>query len=216
MNLNAPMPQRMELVSQLNELEPALGAILFLAGLVYILMGFRVFKVLVVINCALVGAAVGSAVGLAAGGESVILQVAGALAGAAILGALAVPLLKAGVVLCSGLIGGAMGIALTSLFSESADVQFAGGGVALLVAVSLVFIVFDHLMITVISFQGAVMTLAGFVVALGEQGSFLGQLRSMVLGSGAFMAFCIVALTIIGICVQLAGLRHGASSARPG
>lgn len=203
---------RTEWLSVLNGLDPAVGMILAVAGLVFVLIGWRVYQAIIVINIAALGALGGSIVGGLMFQDSWVMQVVCAVAGAVVLGGMAVPMFKVATVLCASLIGGYLGAVVSSGFSASGDVHLAGGLVGMGVAASLVFIVFEHLMITVISFQGALMTVAGVLAASNQQASWLRHFRDMASRSDFMIVFTVFALTVIGICVQLAGMREGAGA----
>jgi len=205
---------RVDWIEQVHELDPGAGLILLVAGLVYVLMGWRVFNVLVTINCAALGAALGGGIGSVIEQSSWFLSAALGLAGAILLGALAVRLIKAGVVLCCGLAGAFVGIIIASVFSSEPTVQLAGGIVTLLLTVSLVFVMFDHLVIVTMSLQGALMTVAGVVAAFQEEGGILRHFHQILAKSGFFLIFSILALMVIGICVQLAGVRDTGQPAK--
>ncbi len=206
--MDAIVPSRSEWIRDLTQLDPALGAILFVVGLVFVLMGWRIFKVLIIVNSAALGMLVGAVVGGAIG-KSWVWPVVLGLAVAVVFGLLALRVMRAGAVLCAALVGGYVGMIITSGFSDRPEVQLVGGGVALLVAASLAFVVFEHLMIAVLSFQGALLATTGALSAVSEQMGFLRHLREMANDHGFFVPFCVMALTVIGICVQLAGLREG-------
>ncbi len=206
---------RSEWIRQLSELDPAMGFILAVAGLIYVLVGWRVFRVLIIINCAALGASIGAGLGGMLG-ESVLVRVLLAAVGAMVLGASAVRLMKAGVVLCAGVIGGVVGVIVTGVFSPEPTVRLIGGLLGLAGAASLAFVIFDHLVIAVISFQGALMTVAGALVAIKEQGGFLRFFWQKADDSAFLVPFCVVALTVVGICVQLAGYREGGTSSKSG
>jgi hypothetical protein len=204
---------RAEWIRELDTFDPALGVILLLAGLIYSLLGWRIFKVLIILNCAALGAALAGHLGLAAG-QSGVSMIALALLGALILGSLAFRLIKGGVVLCSALIGGGLGIVLTATVTASQGAQLAGGAVGLLVATSLAFVVFEHVVIAATSVQGALMTVGGAIIAISGQTGVLRHFHEMAIRSGFLVTFCLLAMTIIGVCVQIAGMREGGSPSK--
>ncbi len=203
---------RTEWLSVLNGLDPAFGMILAVAGLVFVLIGWRVYQAIIVVNLAALGGLAGWILGGVAFADGWTMQAVCGVAGAVVFGAASIPMLKAATVLCASLIGGYLGAVVSSGFSASADVHLVGGLVGLGVTASLVFIVFDHLMITVISFQGALMTVAGVLAASNQQATFLRHFRDMASRSDFMVIFTVFALTVIGICVQLAGMREGAGA----
>ncbi len=203
-----------EWVRLFDTVDPASGMILLLAGLVYMLMGIRVFRGLVVLNCAAIGGGVGFLLGSLVAEDAIILQIGLGLVGAVALGAMAVPMVKLGVAVCAGILGGFLGATIAGAFTASPDARMVVGLVGLLVTISLVFVIFDRLIIAVTSFQGALMTTAGALIISGHQSGFLRHFRNMALDSGMVIPFCVLAGTVIGVSIQMAGQHKGAGSDR--
>ncbi len=146
-----------------------LAMLLFACGLVYMLQGWKIFKVLVVANVAVVGAVAGSYVGSMARGENTWMYASAA--GALLLGGLAWPLMKYAVSLLGGIIGSLVGYGLWHYVASAADrpemLQYAwvGALVGLITLGLLAFVILKFVVMFVTSLQGAVMGLSG-VLAL--------------------------------------------------
>ena len=205
------VPTRQEYFRFLDELDPALGLMLALAGLVYVVMGWRVVKVLLVLNGVGLGGVLGVQLGWTAFGSSGFWPIAFALAGAVLLGTAAASMFRLAATFCAALAGGFVGALMVGLFIPRPDVQLVGAIVGLLLAGSLVFVAFEQIVIVVLSFQGALMTVSGVLVALSQETGFLRSFREMAIKGSLLIPFCVIALTVIGTCLQLAGLRGGGS-----
>lgn len=201
-------------VRDASNMDPWLGMILFVAGLIYALLGWRIYRSLIILDCAAAGALIGAAVGTSVSPGSPIVGVGLGLVCAVILGLLAIPLAKPGVVLCSAIAGAFVGMAATSVVSTSFQVQMVGGAVGVLVAISLVFVVFQHVVIFVLGLQGALMAVAGALAAIGTRSDFFRHLRESAATSGWLAPFCVIAVTVIGVSIQMAGARETGGSTR--
>jgi len=168
------VPSQDQIVDALRDLGNSqygavLAMLLFACGLVYMLQGWKIFKILVVANVALLGAAVGSYVGMMARGENTWMYVSAA--GALLMGGLAWPLMKYAVSLLGGIAGSFVGYGLWHYVGNAADrpeiLQYAwvGALVGLIVLGLLAFVILKFVVMFVTSIQGAMMGLAG-VLAL--------------------------------------------------
>src|ERR1700678_3306145 len=61
-------PAQGELLSWSQQIGPALAALMVLMGVVYLLFGYNIFKGLMVLNAAVLGAVIGAAIGDKTGG----------------------------------------------------------------------------------------------------------------------------------------------------
>jgi len=192
-------------------LDPAWGVLLAFGGLIYVFLGWRIYKLLVMVNCAtfgafLAGTLAGPALGLAWAWVAVA-----ALIGAIALGATAVSMVKVGATLSVGVVGALLGSSAAGMVTSDPGIRLVAAFVGLVLASSLVFATFEHIMILALSVQGGVMTTAGFLIAISQQLGFLRQFRESALRGSWLALFCVIALAVIGVSVQIAGLRAGGS-----
>jgi hypothetical protein len=203
---------QIEWIGLLEGLNPAWGVIFIVVGLVYVLLGWRIFKVLLILNCAGFGATLGAELGWAVFGESLFWPLVLGLVGGVALGAAAGSLFRLAATLCAALVGGFVGAHLAGLFSIAPDMHLVGAVAGALLTGSLVFVAFEHIVIVVLSFQGGVMAVAGMVLATSQETGFLRYFHEMATRSSLVAPFCIIALTVIGTSLQLGGLRSGGAS----
>jgi hypothetical protein len=148
-----------------------LPAILLVAcGLVYLFQGWKIFKILVLVNAACLGAILGAHLGNMLQGENMPLYVG--LGGAALLSVLAYPTMKYMVSVMGGLAGSLLGYgiwryAVTALGRRELIAHaWAGALIGLIVLGMLAFVIFRLTVISFTSFQGAVMSVSGVVAML--------------------------------------------------
>ncbi len=169
------MPNQDQFVDSLLDLSNSeygavLAMLLFACGLVYMLQGWKIFKVLVIANVAVLGAAAGTYLGSMAKGENTWMYAG--VAGAMLLGGLAWPLMKYAVSLLGGMVGGLIGYGLWHYVAKAADrpemVQYdwIGGLVGLITLGLLAFVILKLVVMLVTSLQGAVMALGGVLAMM--------------------------------------------------
>jgi hypothetical protein len=196
---------------QIQSLDPEWGALLILVGLVYVFLGLRVYKVLVTLNCAAIGALLVGTLVTTFLKWPFFWALILAILGAVIFGYAAFLLARVAATLCAAIVGAVLGVVVAGLFTDDANIQATSGGLGLLVLGSLVFVAFEHILIAVFSFQGGVMVVQGALSAMTGQTGFLQTFRELARTTGWLVPFCVIALTVIGISVQIAGVRSASS-----
>jgi len=141
------MPSRIEFVNTLANLDPLQAVLILAAGLFYLLQGWKVFKILVVANAAVLGGAAGWFLGKALDGQNMSLF--GGIAGALLLAVVAWPLMKYAVSLMGMLVGGLLGYSLWGYVAQAAgqttlaEYAWAGAIIGLIGLGMLAFVVFQ-------------------------------------------------------------------------
>ena len=170
------IPSQGQLVDSLLDLAhhqhgAVLAMLLFACGLVYMLQGWKIFKILVVANVAVLGAVIGSYLGSMATSRPntwIFTSIAGAL----LLGGLAWPLMKYAVSLLGGLVGSFVGYGLWTYVTNTIDrpemQQYAwvGALVGLITLGLLAFVILKFVVMFITSLQGAVMSVGGVLALL--------------------------------------------------
>lgn len=159
------MPEIETILTELNRLHPLAGLVLVGAGGLFLAMGWKIFKVLIVGNAAAAGAMAGAFLGqkLTTPNMDIILAVVGGV----LLAALAWPTIKWAVSIMGGLAGAAVGWSswyyVTSAVgaTDLAEHQEVGALIGLIVLALLAFLIFKTVIIFFTSFQGAIMVAAG-------------------------------------------------------
>jgi len=138
---------------------PGLAALLILLGVIYLLFGYNIFKALVVLNAACVGAAVGMVIGDKTGAAVIPLAITGAFIAAV----LTWPLMRWAVAIMGGVFGMVLGACLWRTFGLDPAFAWAGGGMGMIFFGLLSFIIFRGCVMTYMSLQGAVMLICGIL-----------------------------------------------------
>jgi len=212
-------PSQGEYVDSLMTMDVALALVLLVCGLVYLLQGWKVFKMLVIINAGILGAMVGGELG-----RNLTVQhgaVFSAVAGSVLLAVLAWPLMKAAVSLMGGLAGAFVGYGMWSYAARLigrpglADYTWVGALLGLIALGLLAFIVFKAVIMVFTSLQGSVMTVSGLVAILCR----LGPVREALyepLRSNAHLLLLLIALpATIGLVFQYSALAKQAKKKKP-
>lgn len=152
------MPEQTDLLQWCRDLNPGAATLLIVAGIVYLLFGFYLFKWLVTLNAALVGAYLGSLIGRS--GDAAI---AGAFLGGFAAAAATWPLMKWAVTVMGGLFGCLLGVSLWRASGLAPGYAWSGGLTGLIFFGMLSFIVFKLSVMTYTSLQGSVMLIFGIL-----------------------------------------------------
>jgi hypothetical protein len=142
----------------------ALGVLLYVCGLVFVLWGLKIFKIYIVtigiITGALIGAVIGAIASMSSGDPNGLYI--GAAVGAVIGGIIALPLEKIMFFLAGGGLGAVLGIAIAVAVGSTESNVFLGFGIGgFLLGGIVALALHDFLVIILLSFQGAfVMTIA--------------------------------------------------------
>jgi hypothetical protein len=156
MKLPDHWPAQGDIITWCQNMTPAAATLLVMFGLVYLLFGWYIFKILVTLNAALVGAAIGALLGSKANSTG-----AGALIGGFVAAALTWPLMKWAVAIMGGLFGAVLGASLWRAFNLDPHFAWAGGLSGMILLGLLSFIIFRGSVIMYMSLQGAVMFITG-------------------------------------------------------
>lgn len=181
----------------------AAGFPLVIAGLALMLLGWRLWKICVMLSFAVIFAGVGA--WMAGPGEN---QWIYALAIGAVGGLLSYWPVNLAVALLGGLVGA--GIILTSLanLGMSGVTLWAIAGVALVAFTAYAIINRMRVVIVMTSFLGAVLLLSGLTAWVMSMPAFYGTLRSLAGSSVLVLPFIILVPTVVSAFYQMAEVRR--------
>ena len=206
------MPTRQEFVDSLIGLGAVQGLLLLAIGVVYLLCGWQVFKILVVTNAAMLGAVIGVFLAGRLDGENVHnMRLILAIAGALLLGATAWPLMKHAVGVMGALAGGFLGYGLwhyAAGFSDSkvlADHAWAGALIGLIGLGLLAFVIFKETIIIFTAVQGALLAVCGVLTMLLRFESVSEPVQRNVIHNAHLLPVLIGVPLAVGLAVQNAG-----------
>jgi len=220
---NREMPSQADFLAYLTS--PSMGmlqAILLLAcGLVYLLYGWKVFKVLVVVNATLLGTIVGVQVGAMIKGGGGNMSLYCGIAGAVIFGALSWPLMKYAVSIMGGLAGSFLGYAIWNYGARMAGVEepgkyaWAGALIGLVALGLLAFIIFRVTVVTFTAFQGAMLTVAGILAIALKYDMPNANIRTAFTNNPHLLPLLILVPAVIGFAFQYAANNKGGKKPAP-
>jgi hypothetical protein len=144
------------MVTWAQAMGPAIAAILIIAGIIYLLFGYYLYKFLIVLNFALLAAIGGAAVGSRWHAPEI-----GAVVAALTAGALAWPLMKYAVAIIGGVYGAMLGAALWQGAGLHMDFAWSGATMGLILFGLLSFLLFRGCIILYTALQGSFMFVFG-------------------------------------------------------
>lgn len=151
-------PGQGDLLHWCQTMGPAIAALLILAGVIYLLFGVYMFRVLVMLNAALLGAYLGALLG--SHGRA---PAAGAFLGGFTAAAITWPLMKHAVAVMGALFGAILGASLWRTCGLEPQYAWAGGMTGMVGFGMLTFILFRGSVMMFTSLQGAVMLVFGIL-----------------------------------------------------
>jgi len=170
-------------------------------GLVYMLYGWRIFKILVVICFGLVGMFAGIRVG-----QRFDSQIAGAIVGLVLLAAISVPLMRWAVSLLGAVTGGILAAGLWYAFELPGKYMPAGAGIGLVAGGMISFIVFRIAVMLFTSFGGGTLMITGLMALIYQYENMheppTARLKDLFMNQAWFLPVLLLAPTVIGIIIQ--------------
>lgn len=199
-------PEQADLLLFAQKMGPGFAALMIIMGIVYLLFGFQLYRMLVLTNAIAVGAIVAGAIGEKSGA-----MVPCAIAGGVLAGAVAWPATKYAVAVMGGFYGALVAATLWRLAGQEARFTWAGAMTGAVAGGLLCFIVFHYCVMAYTSLQGATMLIFGILGLMlkyqdiaPKVGNYL-SLRPFVLPLFVFIP------TVLGTMFQ----QHGAGPMKP-
>ncbi len=197
LNFPAHWPGQTDLLVWFNDMGAAVALLLVLLGLVYLLFGFYLFKPLVLLNAAFIGAMVGVLVSGKTGGP-----LPSGILGGFVAAAATYPLMKWAVALMGGLFGAALGFSLWRTFGLEPGFAWTGGCMGVIGCGLLCFIVFRGSVMAYTSLQGSVMVVFGLLSLAFRYQDFAPRLSNSLEVKPFLLPMCIFIATILGLIYQ--------------
>ncbi len=208
--LHLNFPTRGEFILFLESLTTLQAAAVVAIGIWYMFYGHKYFKAMVVINGIGLGALVGFYIGQTFMSGSPKTPMLMGLAGAALLGAVAWPMIKYAVGIMGALAGGLIGYAgwhlITTAIGNDAMQQHAwtGGIIGMVVFGMIAFVVFRVSVMAFTSLQGAIMAVGGIISLLLSNPSMSESIRPDLVGNKLLLIILLGVPTAIGFAAQYA------------
>jgi hypothetical protein len=190
-------PAQLDLLNWCEQMNAGSAAILVIGGLVYLLFGSSIYKWLVMLNAAVLGAYLG-----ALGGLKSNAVIPGAMTGGFIAAAMTWPLMRWAVAVMGALFGGMLGASIWLAFKLEPHLAWSGGGMGLIFFGMLTFILFRGSIVMFMSLQGSVMLILGVLGLIYKYQGLGPQLTDNMTRKPFFLAAAIFVPTILGMIYQ--------------
>jgi hypothetical protein len=191
------------LIENLAHQELVVGLFLFGSGLVFMLLGIRIFRALLAVSFGVIGFVLGATIAVEGWAS-----LGAGLAGAVCLAVLSLYVIKPATSLLAGGWAAIMVIRFVDGFGFSQNISMLVGLFAFAGAVALTFVIFDEMVAAVTSFQGTMLLLGGLVVFISQNPLLWAHIRVLAMSTPIFGPFLLFAGTLAGICLQLTDQRQ--------
>jgi hypothetical protein len=199
-------PDQMDLLQWTQKMGPGSATLLILLGIIYLLFGFYLFKGLVVMNAACVGAWVGAIIGDKSGSA-----VPCAVLGAFIAAAVTIPTMKWAVALLGGLLGAALGGSIWRMFDGDPRFAWAGAAMGLIACGLFCFILFRGSVMAYMSLQGSLMLVFGILGLLYKYQDLGPKITRGLQDKHFILPMAIFIPTVIGLLYQQSSNKAAAA-----
>jgi len=164
-------PLQGDLLAWCHDTSPGVAVLLVIGGIIYLLFGFYIFKVLVTLNAAILGAYLGVMLG-----ESSGTTIPAAIVGALLAAAATWPTMKYAVAVMGGVFGGLLGATIWRLCGLDPSFAWSGALTGLIFFGLLSFLLFRQCVMTYTSLQGSVMLVFGILALICNYDQVSGSL----------------------------------------
>ena len=190
-------PAQSDLLDWCQHMSPGMAALLILLGIIYLIFGFKLFKALVMLNAAAVGAAIGFILGEKTDMAIALMVLCGFVAAA-----MTWPLMKWAVAIMGGLAGALLGATVWQTFGLDAGFAWSGALSGLILFGLISFILFRGSVTMYMSLQGAAMLIFGVLALLDKYENVASKLTHAMSVKPFLLPMAIVIPTIIGMLYQ--------------
>jgi len=208
-------PTRVEYADYLMSVPAAVAMMLVICGLIYMVQGWKAFKILVVVNAAILGAFLGNQLGSHLQGRN--MPIFASAAGAILCAVLAWPMMKLAVGVMAALIGGLLGSAFWSYLTTAMgrpDISqhaWAGGVLGMVTLGLLSFVIFKMIIMVFTSLQGAMMFASGALAAMMKVDYLRMDTYNAITNHNHPLMLAIAVPAIIGFALQYTAMSKKAA-----
>jgi hypothetical protein len=200
-------PNQMDLLQWSQKMGPGMATVLIILGIIYVMFGFYLFKGLVVMNAACVGAWVGAMIGERSGSA-----VPCAVLGAFIAAAVTIPTMKWAVAVLGGLLGAALGGSIWRLIDLDPHFAWAGAGMGLIACGLFCFIIFRGSVMAYMSLQGSIMLVFGILGLLYKYQDLGPRITNGLQARTFILPMAVFIPTVIGLLYQQSSSKPDAAA----
>jgi hypothetical protein len=202
-------PSQMDLLQWSQQMGPGMATVLILLGIIYLMFGFYLFKGLVVMNAACVGAWFGAMIGDRSGSAMPC-----AVLGAFVAAAVTIPTMKWAVAVLGGLLGAGLGGSIWRLFDLDPHFAWAGAGMGLIACGLFCFILFRGSVMAYMSMQGSIMLVFGVLGLLYKYQNLGPKITSGLQARTFILPMAVFIPTVIGLLYQQSSSKEAAAPAK--
>lgn len=192
-------PAQTDLLTMCQNMGPGEACVLVIAGIIYLMFGYCIFKTLVTVNAMAAGAYLGAILG-----KSTNAVAAGAFIGAVLAAAITVPMMKYAVTVMGGIFGAALGASLWRQGNLQPELAWAGAMSGLIFFGMLSLIVFRGSVIMYTSLQGSVMLVFGILSLIYKYPNLQKDLTEMFSKRNFALPAAVLIPMVIGFLYQQA------------
>jgi hypothetical protein len=202
---NLPM-----VVDELARQEVLVGAFLLAIGLVFMLLGLRLSRVLVALSFGVIGFVVGC--GVPGPDEA---RIAVGMITAVGLGGASLWMVRPSVAVLAGVWAGVLAFLVVGMMGVDDEIALVAGLVVFAGAASMAYVMLQEVIALVTSLEGTLLFLAGLIIVLNQSPMFWMHMRNLLVSHSVFGAFLVLSGTIVGFYTQIAELqkKHSGRSA---
>jgi hypothetical protein len=197
-------PAQTDLLQAAQEMSPGVAALLVLAGVVYLIWGFYIFRILVTLNAAVVGGYLGLVI--AQNSES---QAVAVVVGALVAAMIAWPLMKYAVAVMGAIFGALLGASVWRTFGLMPEVTWAGAAIGFVALGMFAFILFRASIMMYTSLQGSVMLVFGILGMIYKYQSVAPSLTDSLTVKPFLLPILILVPAMAGIIYQQSAYAGG-------
>jgi hypothetical protein len=158
MPVPANLPSQVDLLVACDKMGPIPAVVLIIGGIVFLMFGYSIYKYLVTVNAAIIGATIGAFIGSKLGGA-----LPGGILGGFTAAAVTWPMMRWAVAGMGGIFGALLGATLWRAAGFDVHFIWTGAMMGLILCGLLCFIVFKGSVMAYTSLQGSVMLIFGLL-----------------------------------------------------
>lgn len=208
-NVPTTWPHQHDLLTWCQQMTPGVAAVLIIVGIIYLLFGYQIFRAVVLVNAAIVGAYFGAYLGQDGDAATIGAVIVGVAAAA-----IAWPTMKYAVAVMGGLFGALLGASIWHGANLDPNVVWAGALVGLVGFGMLSFVLFRGSVMMYTSLQGAFMMVFGILGMIYQYADAAKQVSDHLRIQPGLLPAAIFVPTLLGLIFQQH--HHSAAPSKEG
>ena len=205
---NLQVPSQEEFVNTLTTIDAVPAMLMLLFGLVSLLLGWKIFKGLVIANATCIGGLLGAELGKMVETSNGTMWLFGMVAGGLLMAVLAWPMMKYAVSAMGGLAGSFLGygvwhyVANMTGRADLLDHAWVGALIGLIKLGLLAFIMFRLVVMTFTAFEGALLTVAGALALLLKYEPIAEDVKTALHNNVHMLPLLVILPAVVGFALQ--------------